>query len=173
MNCAELAAVLENQLLHERDPHWLEEACRHAEQCPSCSRRLELHHIEEQLTGLCTFEPSGAFLENVMSRITQAEPHPVLSAQRFSFEDLKKPMIVVGGLILAAAYVLPSAGESWTANLWPSVGLFRTAQLSAYLAAHPPWAVILAGVAALLVVFGLALPERQVVKNVSRKSMIQ
>ncbi len=136
-------------------------------------RLLELHQVEEQLTGLCAVEPYGTFLENVMSRITQPEPHLLQSAQRFSPEALKKPMIVLGGLILAAAYVVPSAGESWLASLWPSAGLFRAAHLSAYLAAHPPWAVILAAVAALLVVFGLALPEGQGVKNAARKSMIQ
>ncbi len=173
MNCAELAATLENRLLHERDSHWLLEARRHAKQCPSCARLLELHQVEEQLTGLCAVEPYGTFHENVMSRITQPEPHLLQSAQRFSPEALKKPMIVLGGLILAAAYVVPSAGESWLASLWPSAGLFRAAHLSAYLAAHPPWAVILAAVAALLVVFGLALPEGQGVKNAARKSMIQ
>jgi len=122
---------------------------------------------------LCAVEPSSAFLENVMSRITQPEPQPVLAAHPFSPEALKKPMIVLGALILAVAYVVPSAGGYWLANLWPLVGLFRTGVLSAYLAAHPPWGVILAGVAALFVVLGLALPERQVVKNVSRGTMFQ
>jgi hypothetical protein len=173
MNCAELAAALENKLLHERDPHWLEEARRHAEHCPSCTRRLALHRIAEQLTGVCAVEPSGAFLEHVMSRITQSQPHPFLSAPRFSPEVLKSPMIFLGALILAAAYVVPSAGESGLANRWPSVGLFRAPLLCAYLAALPPWAVVLGAVAALFLVFGLALPERQVVNDVSRNTMVQ
>lgn len=159
MNCSELAVTLENQLLDERDPQWLREARRHAEQCPACSRLLELHQVEEQLTGLCEFEPSGAFVENVMSRVTQPEPHRVLASQRFSPEMLKIPMLVLGTLILAAAYLVPSGGGSWLGVLWPSVAPFRMPGLLAYLSAHPPWAVIVAGIAALVVVLGLALPE--------------
>jgi hypothetical protein len=158
MNCAELARALENQLLHERDPQWVLEAVRHAEQCPSCSRLLELHQVEEQLTQLSAVEPSGKFLENVMSRITQPQTRPVLSAQGFSPEALKTPMIGLGALILAAAYLVPAAGESWLAVLRPSVGLFRAPLWWAYFAAHPLWAMILAGIAALLVVSGLTLP---------------
>jgi len=173
MNCAELAAALENQLLREREPHWVEEARRHAEHCPSCSRLLELHHVEEQLAGLCAVEPSSGFLEHVMTRIKSKEPHRIESARRISPEAFQKSMIVVGALILAAAYVVPAAGQPWLANLWPSIGLMRSGVLSAYFVAHPPWAMILAGVAALLVVFGMALPERPVSKHVARKSTIQ
>jgi len=118
-----------------------------------------LHRIEQQLAGLSEVEPSEAFLESVMNRIAQREPHPVMSSPRYSPEVFRMFLIVLGSLILAAASVVPSSGGSWVGGLWPSIGLFRTPLLLAYLAAHPFWAVLLAGVAALLVVTGLALPE--------------
>ncbi len=173
MKCAELAATLESQLLRECDLCWLLEARRHAEPCPSCSRLLEVHRIEEQLTHSSEVEPSGAFLENVMSRVTLQKQHRALSVRRFSPDALQKPMIFVGALILAVAYLVPSAGEPWLAALWPSVGLFRTPFMFAYLAVHPPWAIILAGVAALCVVSGLALPESRGAINVARNTIVQ
>jgi hypothetical protein len=160
MNCSELAAALENQLLHERDAGWLDAAHRHAEHCPACSRLMALHRIEEQLSGLRAIEPSDAFLETVMSRIMRPETHRVLSSSRFSLEAFKLPMVVAGALILAAASVIPSAGGSWLPNLWPSVGPIRAPLLVTYLAAHPPWAILLATIAAVFVVLGLTLPDR-------------
>ena len=159
MNCHELAAYLDGTLLRQRDPQWLEEARHHAEQCPSCSQLMQLHWLEEHLTELSDTEPSEVFVQAVMSRITRPEPAVIVSSQRFGWEKLSYPMIFVGALTLVAAYVFPAAGDPWLSNLWSSGGLIRTVGMSAYLAHHPMWAVLLSEVAALLIVVGLFLPE--------------
>jgi len=166
MNCDELDTTLENTLIHERDPHWLEEARRHAEGCPACARLLELHQVEERLTELPSVEPSSLLLETVMSRITQRGPAIVPSSQGFSYDLFKYSAIHVGGLLLAAAYMFPAGGQFWLSNLWSAPGLFRTIGISAYLSQHPLWAIVLAGLAALLIVVGLAVPERPVRESV-------
>ena len=75
-------------------------------------------------------------------------------------------MIFVGALMMAAAYVVPAAGESWLTNLWPSARPLHLVGLSAYLLQHPPWAMVLAGFAALLILMGLALPDPPVRERV-------
>jgi hypothetical protein len=166
MNCDELAATLEKTLIHERDPRWFHEARRHAEGCPSCARLLELHQVEERLTELSAVEPSSLFLETVMSRISQRGPVAVRSSRGFSYELFQHAAISVGALLLSAAYMFPAAGKSWLSNLWSAPGLFRTVGISAYLSQHPLWAIHLAGIAALIIVLGLAVPERPVRENV-------
>ena len=71
----------------------------------------------------------------------------------------KYPTMFVGALILASAYLVPGAGQSWLSNLWPSARSLQLLRLSTYLLQHPPWAMVLAGFAALLILMGLALPE--------------
>jgi hypothetical protein len=171
MNCSELASGLRTRLLHERDPDWIFEARRHAEQCPSCSQFLELHQLEEQLMELPAVEPSGAFLPSVMSRIALAEPRPIASARWFSPEVLRTPMVVLGAVILAAVYVVRSASDSWLAGFRPSAGLIRSSLLSTYLAGHSFWALFLGSVAALLVVSGLLLADPQARTNIPQDGM--
>jgi len=161
MNCAELGDALHGTLLRQRDPEWLREARRHVEQCPACARVFHLHWVEERLTDLSAVEPSGVFLETVMNRIKDAEADAVLPSQGFSSGMFKHSTMLVGGLLMAVAYILPSPGQSWLSNLWPSLGLVRNVRLSDYLAQHPPWAVLLAAVAALLIVLGLGERDRQ------------
>ena len=74
MNCDEIAATLEETLLYQRDPEWMREAMRHAEQCPSCARLVKLHQLELLLAELPAVSPSSRFLEGVMDRIAQPEP---------------------------------------------------------------------------------------------------
>jgi hypothetical protein len=159
MKCDAVAAMLDKTLLRERDPRWFDEAARHAAGCPSCSRLLEQHWTEERLADLPAVEPSSRLLETVMSRITQREPVSVLSSQGFSYELFKYAAIYVGALLLAAAYMFPPAGKSWLSNLWSAPGLSRTFGISTYFSQHPLWAIYLAGIAALLIVLGLAVPE--------------
>jgi hypothetical protein len=166
MKCDAVAATLEKTLIHERGPRWLDEAARHAAGCPSCSRLLELHRAEDRLAQLPAIEPSSLLFETVMSRIAQLEPVAVLSSQGWSSELFKCAAIYVGGLLLAAAYMFPPAGKSWLSNLWSAPGLSRTLGFSAYLSQHPLWAIYLAGFAALMIVLGLAVPERPVRENV-------
>jgi hypothetical protein len=166
MTCDAVAAMLEKTLIHERDPRWAQEAARHAEGCPSCSRLLELHLLEERLTELSAVEPSRLLLENVMRRIAQLKPVSAVSSQGFPYDLIKHSAMFVGGQLLALAYLLPSAGESWLSNLRLAPGLSRTVGISAYLSQHPLWAMHLAGLAALMIVVGLVLPDRPVRENV-------
>jgi hypothetical protein len=159
MNCEEIAATLEGTLIRERDPRWLHEARRHAAGCPSCARLLELHRLEEDLTDLPAVEPSRLLLESVMDRITQRESATVPSSGRSSYELIKSAAIFVGALVLASAYMVPAAGQSWLSNFWPTPGLSRTIGFSAYLDQHPLWAIHLAGLAALMIVLGLAVQD--------------
>jgi hypothetical protein len=166
MKCDAIADTLKKTLIHERDPRWFHEAARHAAGCPSCARLLGLHQTEERLTKLPAVEPSRQLLETVMSRITQREPLATRSSQRPSYELFKYATIYVGAQLLAVAYMFPSTGSSWLSNLWATPGLFRTVGISAYLGQHPLWATHLAGLAALMIVMGLAVPERPVRENV-------
>jgi hypothetical protein len=165
MKCDAVAAMLEKTLIHERDPRWFHEAARHAAGCPSCARLLEVHRLEERLTELSAVEPSGLLLENVMSRISQRGPVSAGSSQGFSYEIFKYAAIYVGAQLLAFSYVFPSAGQTWLSNLWSTPGLFRAVGIAAYLGQHPLWAMHLAGLAALMIVLGLALPDRPVREN--------
>jgi hypothetical protein len=166
MKCDAIAATLKKTLVHERDPLWFHEAARHAAGCPACSRLLELHQTEERLTKLPAVEPSILFLETVMSRITQRGPVDTRSSRRPSYELFKYTAMYFGAQLLAVAYIFPSAGSSWLSNLWAAPGLFRTVGISAYLGQHPLWAMHLAGLAALMIVIGLAVPERPARENV-------
>jgi hypothetical protein len=170
MNCDELAATLETTLIRERDSRWLDEARRHAEECPACARLLDLHQVEEDLTQLPAVEPSGLLLETVMSRIARRKPVAVPSSPGSSYEWLNHAAILIGALLLAAAYLVPAAGQSWLSNLWPSPGPFRTFGMSAYVDQHPSWAIQLAGLAALMIVVGLAVAEGPVRESIRPQS---
>jgi hypothetical protein len=164
MNCVELAAELDRTLLRQRDRQWIHEARQHAMQCPACARLLELHVVEERLTGLAGIEPSAAFLVTVMDRIARAEPEkdPAFDVERFCGEVLRYPVMLAGALLMALAYVIPSAGHSLLSNLWPATALVRGGGMFAFLAQHPPWAALVLGIAAIPIVLGLAVPEHQV-----------
>ena len=101
-----------------------------------------------------------------MSRITQRGPRAVQSPLGFSHELFRFAAIYLGALVLAAAYLFPAAGRSWLSNAWSAPGLFRSLGISAYFSQHPLWAIHLAGLAALMIVLGLTIPERPVHENV-------
>jgi hypothetical protein len=168
MNCDELARVLESTLIRERDPRWLDEARRHAQGCSACARLLELHRVEEHLTALPAIEPSGLFLEGVMGRVAQHRPAVVRSFRGSLHEWLEVAAVLVGATLLAAAYLVPATGKSWFSNLWTAPALIRPLGISAYLGQHPLWAIHLAGLATLMIVLGMTVPERPVRGNVSR-----
>ena len=93
MRCDEIAATLQQTLLHQRDPQWVREACHHAARCPECARLLELHRVEER------------------------QPVAPLSPGQFLVGLCKFPTLFVGALILASAYLVPGAGQFWFSNL--------------------------------------------------------
>jgi hypothetical protein len=161
MNCDELATTLQDRLLHQRTQQWLQEACQHAAHCPSCARLLALHRLETALAKLPGSGPSAAFVSAVMIRIAQPEPATVLASPCLSWAALKYPAMFAGAMMLIAAYLLPTAGSAWSSNLWPSIGPIRLPGISAYLAYHPWWALLLASIAAWLIVWGLIVPERE------------
>ena len=123
------------------------------------ARLLELHQVEERLAELLAIEPSVDLLESVMNRVTQPQPVALLPARQLLIGMFKYPTMFVGALILASAYLVPGAGQSWLSNLWPSAPSFHLVGLSAYFLQHPPWAMVLAGFAAMLILMGLALPD--------------
>ena len=98
MNCAEIAATLQETLLHQRDPQWVQEARLHAEQCSGCARLLAVQELEESLAGLSRIEPADDFLESVMSRVTQPQPVALSPATQFVFGIFKYPTMFVGRL---------------------------------------------------------------------------
>jgi hypothetical protein len=162
MNCTELCGELELRLLSERDPRWLSDARRHAEQCPTCARLLALHDVEEQLAALREFEPASGFVDRVMSRVTQLQAQTIRRKTESSWaEPVKTALLVLGGLVLGVAYIVPTAGQDLVGKLWPSFTFVRWPLLATYLTAHPPWAVMLAAIAALVVVYGLVIPARR------------
>lgn len=161
MNCQEIHARLESTLLRDRDWQWLREAMRHAEQCPSCRARLaETHLLEQRLAALPAVEPSAAFLEAVMSRIAQPTPSAVRASRGSRWGLLQPAVVCLGALGLAVAYLFPAAGQSWLSNLWSSPRLTSGTGLVGYLSQHPPWAILLAGLATLLLVAGLTASDR-------------
>lgn len=173
MNCHDIVTILDETLLRQRNPQWLREAYRHADQCPSCARLMALHRLEEQMTELPVIEPSKDFVQSVMSRISQPEPIAIGSSRLPWWSVVKYLAIVVGALALAAVYGFMAAHESWLSNLWPvkgwlpnlrpSVEPTRAVETWTYFAYHP-WAMLLGVTASLLLVFGLAGPESQVTK---------
>ena len=130
------------------------------------ARLLELHQVEERLAGLPAIEPSNALLGSVMSRVTQPRPVEILPARQLLVGMFRYPVMFVGALILAVAYLVPGAGQSWLPDLWPSVPALQFVRLPTYLLQHPPWAIVLAGFAALLILMGLALPEPPVRRSI-------
>jgi hypothetical protein len=161
MNCEEIAAALEMSLIRERDPEWMRAAFEHAEQCPACARLLDAHRVEEQLCELSAFEPSGRLLESVMSRIAEHAQQPVPPWRASVLAAIKYPMVVVGALVLAVATLVPPPGATWLENLrWPG-GLVAGLRMSSYILEHPPSAILLAGLAAILLLVGLELPDPQ------------
>jgi hypothetical protein len=166
MNCDELATALRNTLIHERDASWYLKARRHADGCPSCEQLLELHAVEERLTELPAVEPSRLLLESVMNRIVQPRPVAAQPSQALANDSFRYAAMFVGALVLAAAYVLPAPGASWLSNALTSPGLVRAIGFSAYFSQHPLWAIHLAALAALMILFAMAIPERPVQTNV-------
>jgi hypothetical protein len=166
MNCDELATALRNTLIHERDSSWFLEARRHADGCRSCEQILELHAVEERLTELPAVEPSPLFLESVMSRIAQPAPFRSQPSHGLANEWFGYAAFYVGALVLAAAYILPAPSASWLSNAWSSPGLVRIIGFSIYFSQHPLWAIHLAALAALMILFAMAIPERPVRKSV-------
>jgi hypothetical protein len=122
---------------------------------------MKLHWLEEHLTELSDTEPSEVFVQTVMNRITQPEPAVIVSPQRFWWETLSYPTIFAGALMLVATYVFPAAGQSWLSNFQSPAELIRSVGMSAYFDHHPPLAVLFAGVAAVLIVVGLFMPESE------------
>jgi hypothetical protein len=179
MNCADLATILETTLCRERDPQWVQDALRHAEQCPACARLMELHRLEERLGGLSGIEPSPNFSRTIMDQIAQPQPAAVVPLQSFRRETLRHSAVLVGALMLVVAYVSPGA-ESWLPRLWPAVGpkvavesnswsvsvtslVFKGPApflgMSDYFIRNPLWAMLLACFASLLIVLGLCVPS--------------
>jgi hypothetical protein len=162
MNCTEIAARLETTLIHERDLEWIRGALRHAEQCPSCAHLVKLHELELLLTELPAVSPSSCFVEGVMDRIGQPGPL-VVDPHGESARTIPRFVILfLGAVLLAAAYLVPAPGSSWLGDLNPLTGLIRPLGIIAYLANHPPGAVLLASVASLLILLGLSLPEKPI-----------
>jgi len=95
-----------------------------------------------------------------MNRVTQTQPVALLPARQLLVGTLKYPTMFVGALILASAYLVPAAGQSWLSNLWPSAQSLQLLRLSTYLVQHPPWAMVLAGFAALLILRPCRAPSR-------------
>jgi hypothetical protein len=117
---------------------------------------MELNQIEVHLMELPTIEASESLVNAVMGRISQLES----TAAAESNEFLWNPIVLVGIWLLAIAYVIPAEGESWLSNLWSSVGVFRSVEVSAYFSHHPPWAIVCAALASLLIAVGSAMPKR-------------
>jgi hypothetical protein len=165
MNCEELAAALGKTLIHERDASWHLEARRHADGCSSCAQLLELHAVEERLTELPAVEPSPTLLDTVMNRIAQSAPVTAQPSHGLAVDLFRYAAIYIGALILAAAYVLPAPAASWLSNSSSSPGLVRIVGFSIYFSQHPLWAIHLAALAALMILFAMAIPERPVQKS--------
>jgi hypothetical protein len=162
MTCAEIAAVIEATLIRQRDPRWMREAQRHATQCPSCARLMKLHRAEELLTGLPAVAPSGGLLDTVMKRIAEPASFPRDSRRGSSLAIVRSALMLVGAVILAAANLVPTAGSNWVGNVMPTLELVRSPGMFAYLADHPPGAVLVAGFATVLILLALSIPERHV-----------
>ncbi len=168
MNCEELRAVLEKTLIHDRDPEWMRAAREHAEHCPTCARLLETHRVEEQLCALPAFEPSSRLLGSVMSRISRRVSQPAPSWRSSALAAIKYPAIAAGALILALATLVPPLGAPWFASLRSPSNLFAGLRMSSYVLGHPPSAILLAGLAALLLLVGLELPDAPQLRNDAR-----
>jgi hypothetical protein len=128
---------------------------------------LEVQRVEESLAGLPAVEPSAGFSDRVMRTIALLQQHPVPRSVQQGTSAIRSVMVLAGALILGLAYILPAAGNSWLSNLLPAAVPLRSVGLSAYLAQHPPWAVFLAGLAAVLIALGLSEPERRLGNRLS------
>jgi hypothetical protein len=186
MNCAEIATILDKTLLRQRDPQWLQDALRHAKQCPACAKLMELHRVEERLVQLSGIEPSADFSWTIMERVALPQDVAVVPVPWFSGETLRHSTVLVGALMLVVAYISPGADESLS-KLCPSVGPkvavgsdawsvsvtdlvvkvpAPIVGVPAYFTRHPLWAILLAGFASLLIVLGLCTPGGQVPKSI-------
>jgi hypothetical protein len=168
MNCEEIAAAVEKTLIRERDPEWMPTALEHAEHCPACARLLEVHRLEEQLCALPAFEPSGLLLGSVMSRIAGYAEQPAPSWRASALAAIKYPMVAAGALVLTLATLAPPLGTSWFGNLRSPADVFAGLRMSSYILEHPPSAILLAGLAAILLLVGLELPDPQHLTNYAR-----
>jgi hypothetical protein len=165
MNCQELAAVLEQTLIRDCDPGWIKAASEHAARCPSCARSLELYRAEEHLCSLPAVEPSSRLLDTVMSRIALEAPRVVHPWQSGVLSAIKYPALAIGAVVLSFAYLVPAVGADLLSNLRSSPGLLSGLQMSNYVLRHPPWAMLLIGLAAILLLVGLELPGQPDLTN--------
>ena len=132
----EIAATMQATLLHQRDPRWV----RNSSSCGAMfwiRALLELHKVEERLAGLFAIEPASDLVESVMNRVMQPQPVELSPARQLLVGMFKYSTMFVGALILASAYLVPGAGQSWLSNLWPSARPLHQVGLSASLAASP------------------------------------
>jgi hypothetical protein len=170
MTCAEIAARLERTLLRERDPEWLRAAIEHARQCPACAHLVKLHQLELRLSELPAVTSSSDLPAMVLARIAQTASLATPPSRGSAPSMFKCSAMIVGGFVLAVSYLVPAAGSSWLASLWPSTGPVRLPGLAVYFAQHPPLAILLAALAAALFFLGLVLPDRPVREPVRGKS---
>ncbi len=159
MNCAEVAAMLQQTLLQERDPERVREAIGHAKDCPRCAPLVKLHRLEVLLAELPAVSPSSGFAAGVMARIAQAEIQEPKLGQESALAMLGYALATLGALMLAVAYLVPAGGSSFLNNLMPQMGLVRSMGMMAYLAGRSPGAVALSVLATLSILLGLALAE--------------
>jgi hypothetical protein len=162
MNCADVASYLKSTLFHERDPRWVREAHDHAKQCKSCAQLLDLHLIEQRLAELSTIEPDRHSLENVMVRISKLEPVAKASSTRMGSDVSTYLLLLVGAVLLVAAYIGQIDDTRWWSELLPHVEFVRAVQLSTFFNLVSLWSMFLYSVGAFLLVIGFSLPELQV-----------
>jgi hypothetical protein len=165
MKCEELAAAVETTLIRDSDPDWVKAARDHAAECPACASLLELLRVEEHLGALAAIEPSERLLDSVMSRIShqvRREVHPWQTAGR---PAIKYTALAVAGLVLSIANFTPAFGAPELSNLRLSSGLLTSLRMSNYVLEHSPWAMLLIGLAATLLLVGLELPDHPQFNN--------
>jgi hypothetical protein len=173
MKCEEIAEVLETTLLRDRDPAWMLAARQHAEQCPACAKLLEQHQVEECLTGLPMVEPSAAFLESVMQRAMQQKPMAAPALRWSVGESLRYAAVCVGALLLMVVSHGPNVSDPWQTRFDAWVASFCSFHLDLSLSKNPfevpdvvqrfcelpDWAIGLACIAFVLLVWGILMPR--------------
>jgi hypothetical protein len=103
-----------------------------------------------------------------MNRIEQQASLPIPSWRASALGALKYSAVAAGALILAIASLAPPAGAPWTVNVRPPAGLFTGLRMSSFILDHPPSAILLTSLAALLLLVGLELPDPQRLTNDAR-----